>query len=81
MVIPTCYAEHMAQKLGPKGQVVIPKTIREELGIGPGDDVVVTLTQGGALVQSAYGLNSLRGALRGSGMLELLEQDHRAELD
>jgi AbrB family looped-hinge helix DNA binding protein len=30
----------MTHKVGAKGQVVIPKTIREEIGIKPGDEVV-----------------------------------------
>jgi antitoxin PrlF len=29
----------MTHKVGTKGQVVIPKAIREEIGIGPGDEV------------------------------------------
>jgi antitoxin PrlF len=30
----------MTHKIGAKGQVVIPKAIREEIGIRPGDEVV-----------------------------------------
>jgi AbrB family looped-hinge helix DNA binding protein len=30
-------------KVGPKGQIVIPKPIREKLGIGPSDTVVLDL--------------------------------------
>lgn len=30
----------MKAKVGQKGQAVIPKPIRDELGIGPGDEVV-----------------------------------------
>jgi len=29
----------MTHKVGTKGQVVIPKAIRDEIGIGPGDEV------------------------------------------
>lgn len=31
----------MTYRVGPKGQVVIPKAIRDELGIAPGDEVDV----------------------------------------
>jgi AbrB family looped-hinge helix DNA binding protein len=31
----------MTYKVGPKGQVVLPKAIRDELGIEPGDQVTV----------------------------------------
>ena len=31
----------MTYKVGPKGQVVIPKSIRERMGIEPGDEVEV----------------------------------------
>lgn len=30
---------HLTRKVGPKGQVVIPGEIREELGIGPGTEL------------------------------------------
>ena len=80
-VIPLCYASLVPQKLGPKGQVVIPKAVRDHLGLGPGDEVVVTLTENGALVQPASGFESLRGTLQGSGILALLEQDHLSELE
>lgn len=80
-VIPICYALPMAQKIGPKGQVVIPKSVRDHLGVRPGDEVVVTLTENGALVQAVAGTRSMKGIFAGSQLLEILEQDHRAELE
>lgn len=34
------YTDGMTHKVGTKGQVVIPKAIRDEIGIKPGDEVV-----------------------------------------
>lgn len=38
-------------KVGPKGQVVIPKVFREEFSIMPGSKVVLTETKEGILVE------------------------------
>ncbi|MFM8504471.1 MAG: AbrB/MazE/SpoVT family DNA-binding domain-containing protein [Acidimicrobiaceae bacterium] len=65
----------MAQKVGPKGQVVIPKKFRDELGIEPGDHVEVSLSENGVLIQSVNATKSLRGIFSGSGMLEMLMSD------
>ncbi|MFM7879962.1 MAG: AbrB/MazE/SpoVT family DNA-binding domain-containing protein [Acidimicrobiaceae bacterium] len=67
----------MAQKIGPKGQVVIPKEFRDELGIEPGDEVEVSLSENGVLIQSVNATKSLRGIFSGSGMLEMLMSDRR----
>ena len=69
----------MAQKVGPKGQVVIPKKFRDELGIKPGDEVVVSLSEKGVLIQSVHTTKSLRGMFAGSGMLKMLMDDRRNE--
>jgi hypothetical protein len=58
----------MTHRVGPKGQVVIPKDMRDRLGIAPGVDVVFTETPEGVLVRPASGLASLRGALAGVGL-------------
>jgi len=41
----------MRSKVGPKGQVVIPKEIRDMLGIEPGSEVVFEVTEKGVLVR------------------------------
>lgn len=69
----------MTQKVGPKGQVVIPKPIRDQLGFGPGDEVIVTFTENGALVQPLASTRSLKGVFAGSKMLKTLEQERRHE--
>ena len=71
----------MTQRIGPKGQVVIPKSIRDELGIRPGDEVVVTLDGRAVRIVAAASLESLRGMLKGHQLVEILEEEHRRELE
>jgi len=71
----------MTQRVGPKGQVVIPKTIRDELGIRPGDEVLVTRDGRAVRIVAAAALENLRGALAGSPLTEMLEEEHRRELE
>jgi AbrB family looped-hinge helix DNA binding protein len=69
----------MTQKVGPKGQVVIPKAIRDRLGLRPGDAVVVTSDDRGALVQPATNRAPLKGRLAGLALVEALEADRLSE--
>ena len=69
----------MAQKVGPKGQVVIPKKFRDELGIAPGDEVILSLSENGVLIQPVHTSQSLRGMFAGSGMIKMLMDDRRKE--
>ena len=69
----------MTQKVGPKGQVVIPKAIRDRFGLRPGDKVVVTCDERGALVQPAAHGASLKGRLAGLRLVEALEADRSVE--
>lgn len=77
----------MTHKVGIKGQVVIPKAIREEIGIKPGDEV--TFEPDGSEVRvrrvdddpghRADEIRTLRGiwAETGGGTEELLEERRR----
>ena len=78
-VIPICYDLFRTQKVGPKGQVVIPKKIRDELGIEPGDEVIVSLSENNIIIQSVSSTKNLMGIFAGLDLLEILEEDHRIE--
>jgi len=70
----------MTSKVGPKGQVVIPKKIRDRLGIHPGDVVLFSLGDGEVKVRRAEGLDSLRGIFADSEVdlgAELLKERRR----
>jgi AbrB family looped-hinge helix DNA binding protein len=73
----------MTSKVGPKGQVVIPKAIRDRLGIGPGDDVEIERVDGEVRIHPAQPQPRLRGLLKRDPPDRLtagLEADHRWEI-
>ena len=60
-------------KIGPKGQVTIPKELREKYHLLEGEDVVVVPSAEGVLVK--HPTTSLRGRLRGKINTEGLEDE------
>ncbi len=72
----------MTHRIGPKGQVVIPKEIRDQLGVRPGDEVDFALDESGdaVRVEPVRERPTLRGSLAGLGLVAELEADHRAEV-
>jgi AbrB family looped-hinge helix DNA binding protein len=69
----------MTSRVGPKGQVVIPKAMRDRLGITPGDEVDFTLEDEAVRVVLRRGQPSLRGQFAGLGLTAALEADRRSE--
>jgi AbrB family looped-hinge helix DNA binding protein len=79
---------HGTYKMGPKGQVVIPKLIRDRLRLKPGDRLMVHDEQGEIRIRKAIAspadrravVASLRGALAGAPSLTTgLEAERRLE--
>lgn len=70
----------MNSKMGPNGQVAIPKAMRERLGLKPGDSVVFIPEEGGVRIQRAAEVEDLAGRIAGLGLTEELEADHRRQL-
>jgi AbrB family looped-hinge helix DNA binding protein len=71
----------MTSRVGPKGQVVLPKEVRDKLGISPGDEVVVEEAGGEARVRRVETEARLRGLLRHDDPLGELEAEHRREVE
>jgi antitoxin PrlF len=69
----------MTQRMGAKGQVVIPKKLRDEARLGPGDDVSFEPVAGGVVVRRASRPRSLRGRFAASGMAGRLLEDRARE--
>ena len=69
----------MTQRVGAKGQVVIPKNLREQAGLGPGADVDFEPIDDGIVIRPASPPSSLRGRFAKSGMAARLLEDRRHE--
>jgi AbrB family looped-hinge helix DNA binding protein len=71
----------MTHKVGPKGQVVLPKPLRSELGIRPGDDVLFERAGEGIRVWKAPAADDLWGSLPATEIdpLQTLMEDKRRE--
>jgi len=69
----------MTQRMGAKGQVVIPKNLRERAGLGPGSDVSFEPVDDGIVVRRVDRQPSLRGRFAGSGLAARLLEDRSRE--
>lgn len=75
----------MTYKVGPKGQVVLPKAMRERLGIHPGDEVRFDEGEGEITVRKAETKAEIVARLRGSladtdpSITEILLEERRLD--
>lgn len=69
----------MTHRVGPKGQVVIPKELRDALGIEPGDEVSFWRHDDHVAVRPARQRRPLRGRFEGSPLVDLLAAQRDAD--
>ena len=64
-----------------KGQVVIPRRLRKEFEIEEGTRAYVQATPEGSLIKPVTGkfIRSLRGSLKGKGVMKAMMEDRKAE--
>ncbi len=70
----------MTQRVGSKGQVVIPKRLRERAGLHPGTEVEFALEGERVVLARRPTRPRLRGRFAGSGMASRLLADRAREL-
>jgi AbrB family looped-hinge helix DNA binding protein len=76
---PHGYTGGMTSRVGPKGQVVVPKAIRDRLGIAPGDQVVVEEADGAVRIRRPRVAADLLGLLGPDVGLDDLAAERRQE--
>jgi AbrB family looped-hinge helix DNA binding protein len=69
----------MTHRIGAKGQVVIPKDLREQAGLHPGAEVEFSLEQDHVVVKPLRRRPLLGGRFPGSDMAERLLEDRARE--
>jgi AbrB family looped-hinge helix DNA binding protein len=73
----------MLVTLSSKGQMVIPKPVREALNLSSGDQLQVQIVEGKIVLEPVTGgslIDRLYGKLAGDDLLVDLEEEHRQEL-
>lgn len=70
----------MTHRIGTKGQVVIPKEIRDRAGLHPGAEVGFTFHEGRIVLTPQPPRSALGGRFRRSGMAARLLQERGREL-
>jgi AbrB family looped-hinge helix DNA binding protein len=69
----------MTQRVGAKGQVVIPKELRERSGLHPGSEVEFALDGDRVVLWAHRGTRHLGGRFGRSGMAARLVEDRKRE--
>jgi AbrB family looped-hinge helix DNA binding protein len=69
----------MTSRIGAKGQVVIPKAIRDRAQLQPGDEVEVEWDQDRIVIAARRRSRALGGRFAHSGMAARLSEDRRRE--
>lgn len=73
------YSASMTSRIGAKGQVVIPKAIRDQAQLHPGDEVEIEWDEDRIVIAARQRSRLLGGRFAHSGMAARLLEDRRSE--
>ena len=73
------YSSSMTHRIGAKGQVVIPKDLREQADLHPGTEVDFELDGDQVVLTASRDRPNLGGRFKGSGMAKRLLEDRARE--
>lgn len=73
----------MVLRLSSKGQVVLPKPVRDRLRLKNGDQFHVHVVDGKIILEPVRGdvIQNLHGKFSGSTLVKELEEEHRREVE
>ena len=69
----------MTHKVGAKGQVVIPKDLRDQIGLEPGDEVTFWSEGDAVIVRRRGDAPPLKGRFAGRRLTDRLEHERAAD--
>ena len=69
----------MTHRIGRKGEVVIPKALREAINLRPGDEVRFSCDGDALRIERVAASDELMGRLRGHRLVASLEEERQME--
>jgi len=79
MLLEVLYLQSMTRRIGAKGQVVIPKGLRDQAQLQPGDEVEFKLRGDEIVLVARRAPAPLGGRFKRTGMAERLLEDRARE--
>ena len=70
---------NVTQRVGPQGQITIPESLLDELGINPGDEVTFWRHDDYLALRPVHERPPLIGRFKGLGLVEAFDEERRRD--